>query len=69
MAYYDSAQISLRQANTLADSLLNKIPKENRLMKEIYSLGSFSKKVKFKEITIKKDDTSNEVFDFGNTYY
>lgn len=69
MAYYDSAQISQRQANTLADSLLNKIPKDNRLMKEVYSLGSFSKKVKFKEITIKKDETSNEVYDFGNTYY
>jgi hypothetical protein len=69
MAYYDSAQISQSMANRLADSLLNKIPKDNRLMKEIYFLGSFFPKVKFKEITIKKNDMSNEVFDFGITYY
>ena len=69
MAYYDSAESSKAKANKLADSLFNKIPKDNRLMKEIYLLGSFSKKVKFKEVTIKKDETSSEVFDFGLTYY
>lgn len=69
MAYYDSAEGSKAKANKLADSLFNKIPKDNRLMKKIYFISSFSKKVKFKEVTVKKDETSSEVFDFGLTYY
>jgi len=69
LAYYDSARIFRNKANKLADSLLDKIPKDNRLMKEIYILGTMSKKVKFKKITIKKNETTNEVFDFGITYY
>lgn len=67
--HFDSLEYFRNIANKLADSLFNKIPKHNKLLNEIYSLGSFSKKVKFRQVTIKKNETSNEIFDFGITYF
>lgn len=69
LAYNDSARYLRKQATKLADSLLDKIPKDNRLMREIILLGTMSNKVKFKKVTIKKNETANEVFDFGITYF
>jgi hypothetical protein len=69
LAYDDSARYFRKQANKLADSLFDKIPKDNRLMREIFLLGTMSKKVKFKKVKIKKNETANEVFDFGITFY
>jgi hypothetical protein len=38
-------------------------------MTQIYLLGSFAKKKKFKEIDIKENESENIVIDFGLTYY
>jgi hypothetical protein len=67
--YYDSLELTKSKANNLADSLFKKIPKDNRLMTQIYLLGSFAKKKKFKEIDIKENESENIVIDFGLTYY
>lgn len=69
LAYYDSARYLRNHASKLADSLLAKIPKDNKLMKEIFELGTMSKKLKFKKVTIKKNEAANNVIDFGITYY